>query len=103
VVVVNVTKDAVWVRDAVLPQLGTVARPSKPEQLIEMFGKDGKLPDVIEIPGPKTTREAEQDPYLREIEIDPKKYTPDDVQRDLVTKWGPMKIDVEQMKKTRLR
>ncbi|MHC4101766.1 MAG: guanitoxin biosynthesis MBL fold metallo-hydrolase GntH, partial [Planctomycetota bacterium] len=61
------------------------------------------LPPVIEIPNPKNTRKTEQVPYLREIEIDPKKYTPADVQRELVTKWMPMKIDVEQMKKARMR
>jgi ribonuclease BN (tRNA processing enzyme) len=103
VVVVNVTKDAVWVREAVLPELGTVAQPSKPEQILEMFGENGKLPPVIEIPNAKESRKTQLDPYLLEIEIDPKKYTPADVQRELVTEWTPMKIDVEQMKKTRMR
>ena len=103
VVVVNVTKDAVWVRDAVLPELGTVAMPRKPQHLLEMFGKDGKMPAVIEIPDPKRPRETQQDPYLREIEIDATKYTPKDTARDLVLKWKSVKIDVEQMKKSRLR
>ena len=103
VVVLNVTKDAVWVRDAVLPELGTVARPSKPQEILEIFGKDGKMPAIIEIPDPKRPRETQQDPYLREIEIDPAKYTPPDVARDLILKWKTMKIDVEQMKKSRLR
>jgi ribonuclease BN (tRNA processing enzyme) len=103
VVVVNVTKDAVWVRDAVLPELGTVAQPSKPAQIMEMFGENGKLPQVIEIPNAKESRKTQLDPYLEEIEIDPKKYTPTDVQRDLVTEWTPMKIDLEQMKKSRMR
>lgn len=103
VVVVNVTKDAVWVRDAVLPELGTVSQPSKPEQIVEMFGENGKLPDVIKIPKPRMPREQQQDPYLREIEIDPAKYTPEDVQRDLVLEWAEMEIDVEKMKKSRLR
>ena len=44
-----------------------------------------------------------QDPYLREIEIDPKKYTPPDVARDLVTEFKEMKMSVEQIKKSRLR
>lgn len=103
VVVVNVTKDAVWVRDAVLPELGTVSRPSKPEQIVEMFGENGQLPSVIKIPAPRIPREEQQDPYLREIEIDPQEYTPQDVQRDLVLEWGEMEIDVEQMKQSRLR
>lgn len=103
VVVVNITKDSVWVRDAVLPELGTVSQPSKPEQLIEMFGNDGKMPKEIVVPNPKMPREKQQDAYLREIEIDPKKYTPEDVQRDLVLKWKEMKMNVEEMKKSRLR
>ena len=103
VVVANVTKDAVWVRDAVLPELGTVSRPSKPEQILEMFGEDGKLPDEIVIPAPKTPREQQQTPFLRENEIDPANYTPQAVQRELVLEMDGMKIDVEQMKKSRLR
>ncbi len=103
VVVLNVTKDAVWVRDAVLPELGTVARASKPQEILEIFGKDGKMPAIIEIPDPKRPRETQQDAYLREIEIDPAVYTPPDVARDLILKWKSMKIDVEQMKKARLR
>ena len=61
------------------------------------------LPEEIIIPAPKLPREAQQEPYLREIEIDPKEYTPENVQRDLVLKWGEMKISVEEMKKSRLR
>lgn len=53
VVVANVTKDEVWVRDSVLPELGTVAFPTKPEQIVEMFRLDGKLPVEIKIPDPK--------------------------------------------------
>lgn len=103
VVVANVTKDAVWVRDAVLPELGTVSMPSKPQQILEMFGEDGELPDEIVIPAPKTPREQQQNPILRENEIDPANYTPQAVQRELVLEMDGMKIDVEQMKKSRLR
>ena len=103
VVVANITKDSVWVRDAVLAELGTISQPSKPEQILEMFGKDGKMPAEIVLPDPKLPREKQQDPYLREIEIDPKKYTPPDVARDLVTEFKEMKMSVEQIKKSRLR
>ena len=103
VVVVNVTKDAIWVRDAILPELGTISRPTKPEQIVQMFGENGQLPPVIEIPNPKMPREQQQIEYLREIEIDPKKYTPAAVQRELVLEWKPMKIDVEELKNSRLR
>ena len=68
-----------------------------------MFGENGQLPDVIRIPNPRMPREQQQDEYLREIEIDPAKYTPEDVQRQLVLEWKEMEIDVEQMKQSRLR
>jgi hypothetical protein len=42
------------------------------------------MPDEMELPQPPRPREAQQDPYLREIEIDPRKYLPDDVYRDPV-------------------
>ncbi|WP_197441616.1 guanitoxin biosynthesis MBL fold metallo-hydrolase GntH [Thalassoglobus neptunius] len=103
VVVTNVTKDAVWVRDAVLPELGTVSMPSKPEQIMEMFGKDGQLPKEIVIPEPRLPREEQQIPYLREMEIDPSKYTPEDVKRDLVLEREEIRINVEEMKQSRLR
>ena len=103
VVVANVTKDAVWVRDAVLPELGTVSRPTRPEQIIEMFGQDGKLPDEIVVPTPKIPREQQQAPFLRKNEIDPVIYTPEDVKRDLVLEMDGMTLNVEQMKKSRLR
>ena len=61
------------------------------------------MPEEIEIPAPKLPREQQQDAYLREIEIDPEKYMPADVQRDLVLEWKEMKINVEEMKKSRLR
>ena len=92
--VLNVTPDAVWTREAVLPELGTVARPS-PEQLAGLFG--GKLPDVLEMPPVKIPREEQQDQYLRDIEIDPRKYTPPDVERDLITALPEIKINVKEM------
>jgi ribonuclease Z len=103
VVVVNVTKDAVWVRDAVLAELGTVASPSKPEQIAELFGENGKLPPVIEFPQPKSEYDEMLSADLQKNEIPFDKYTPAELNRDLVRKMPPMKIDVEQMKKTRLR
>ena len=89
--VINVTPDAVWAREAVLPDLGTVARPTT-DQLAQAMG--GELPEVIHMPGPKLPREEQQDPYLREIEIDPAKYTPPDVARDLVLELPPDGLDI---------
>ena len=50
--VINVTQDAVWAREAVLPGLGTVTRPTGPD-LVRMFGTDGEMPETIEIPQPR--------------------------------------------------
>ncbi len=95
--VLNVTPDAVWAREAVLPGLGTIARPSG-RDAVELFGEDGKLPETIEIPQPRLPREQQQDQYLRDIEIDPALYMPPDVARDLVTALPPeMKINVADM------
>jgi ribonuclease Z len=43
------------------------------------------MPDKMVLPQPPRPRETQQDLYLREIEIDPRKYLPDDVYRDPVT------------------
>ena len=95
--VINVTQDAVWARQAVLPGLGTVTRPTGPD-LVRMFGTDGEMPETIEIPQPRLPREDQQDQYLRDIEIDPTLYMPPDVMRDLVLALPPeMKIDVAEM------
>ncbi|MCL1588239.1 MAG: MBL fold metallo-hydrolase [Actinomycetia bacterium] len=95
--VINVTKDAVWSREAVLPEFGTVSRPT-PEQLKKAWFPDGEIPEFLEIDPCKLPREEQQDPYLREIEIDPALYTPPDVMRELVTRLPPtLKIPVGEM------
>jgi hypothetical protein len=82
VVVVNVTKDAIWIRDSTLPGLAGSPRSN----LDEMFpGGPDTMPDEMVLPQPPRPRETQQDLYLREIEIDPRKYLPDDVYRDPVT------------------
>ena len=55
----------------------------------------GELPKELELPKPKFLREEQQDAYLRKIEIDPTKYTPTDVKRDLVTHLPPIKINLD--------
>jgi hypothetical protein len=93
--VVNVTKDAIWARDAVLPELGSVPRPT-PAQMLKVFGFE-EISDVIEFPPARLPREEQQIEYLREIEIDPSKYTPPDVDRDRVLSSPPIKINVKEM------
>jgi ribonuclease Z len=90
--VVNVTPDAVWARDAVLPDLGSISMPP-PAAMMKMLGLD-ELPDVVEFPPAKLPREEQQEAFLREAEIDPALYTPPNVQRDLVLESPPIRIDI---------
>ncbi|MGI9621242.1 MAG: guanitoxin biosynthesis MBL fold metallo-hydrolase GntH [Acidimicrobiales bacterium] len=96
VVVVNVTKDAIWVRDAALPSLAGSPRPNP----AEMFpGGVDSMPDEISLPPVRRPRESQQDAYLREIEIDPRKYLPDDLYRDPVTELpDEITIDLRPLK-----
>ncbi len=93
VVVVNVTKDAIWVRRAALPGLGGMASATP----LEMFGEDGQLPAVIDIPKPRTTWQEQCSADIRAIEIDPKKYYPPQVFREPVQTYagpvGPIPAD----------
>jgi hypothetical protein len=98
VVVVNVTKDAIWARRAALPGL-TGANVPHPRELLQLG--DGPLPDFVPVPQPKLPREEQQEQYTRDIEIDPKKYYPEDVYREPLTKLpedlGFTKKDLEGM------
>ena len=95
--VVNVTKEAIWSREAVLPELGAVSMPTG-EQMEEIFSKNGELPDFLEISSGEIKREEQQDEYLRDIELDPALYTPPDVARDLVTQLPPtLKIPIKEI------
>jgi ribonuclease Z len=96
VVVVNVTKDAIWIREAALPGMAGSPRPN----IGEMFpGGPDTIPDELELPQPPRPRETQQDAYLREIEIDPRDYLPDDVYRDPVTALpSELKADLRPIK-----
>ena len=82
-VVVNVTKDAVWVRDAALPDYGGMAAPD----LGKMMAEEGEEPlSEIVVPQPRIPREEQQEQYTRDNEIDPHKYYPPDVYREPLIK-----------------
>jgi transposase len=51
----------------------------------------------------KLPREQQQDAYFRQMEIDPTKYTPDNVKRALVTVMPPIKINAEEMMKAKMK
>jgi ribonuclease BN (tRNA processing enzyme) len=82
-VVVNVTKDAIWVRDAALPDLGGMSAPD----LGKLMAEPGQEPlTEIEVPQPRIPREDQQEQYTRDNEIDPRKYYPPDVYREPLVK-----------------
>jgi len=93
--VVNVTKDAIWAREAILPELGNASRLTL-ETMLKASELD-EIPDVFEFPAINFPREEQQIEYLRQIEIDPSKYTPEDVARDLVLEMPPVRFNIKQM------
>ena len=82
--VVNVTKDAIWAREASLVGLGNPRKPSPAEAIALAVDTSRGLGHVV-LPKVKLPREQQQEAFVRELEIDPAKYTPKDVQRPLVT------------------
>jgi len=63
-----------------------------------MFRDENGIPDFIDVPAPRLPREDQQDPYFREIEIEPDKYMPPDGARDLVLALPPaIQIPLSQM------
>ncbi len=80
VVVVNVTKDAIWTRKAALPESGNLRQPSAREA-IELFDLSPLKTEIV-FPNTKHTVLDIQEPFIRDQEIDPKKYYPPDVYRE---------------------
>ena len=102
IVVVNVTKDAVWTRKAAIPEAGNMTQPS-PRDAVELFDLS---PANLEVrfPNPRHTRADIQEPFVREREIDPKKYYPPDVYRVPQPNFPKgFKIDVRQVAQKKLR
>jgi ribonuclease Z len=77
--VLNVTKDSVWARMAALPDSPNVGPLREDGETDQGHG--------VTYPRPRYAREDLQDASTRQTEIDPKKYYPAAVARDLVTKW----------------
>ncbi len=77
--VINVTKDRIWERMALRPEMPAM-QPPDPRTI--PF-PDGEMPDYIQIPKPRLPREEQQDAFLRERELDPALYMPEDVLRPL--------------------
>ena len=96
--VINITKDAIWARDAVINQGGAAPASMDPR----WFVKPGeKLPEKIEFPTPRLPREAQQEQFLRDLEIDPKLYYPTGAYREPVVKWPGITLNPREMLKAR--
>jgi ribonuclease Z len=92
VVVVNVTKDAIWHREAALPGFSGASFPNP----TLLFGDPLPLATGMGIvPQPKIPREDQQEQKTRDLEIDPHKYYPPSVYREQITKLdNPEKVDL---------
>ena len=99
VVVVNVTKDAIWARKADLPR-GSQSGSLDPRII---FPPGQPMPDKLRMPDPARPREQQQEQFLRDMEIDPDEYYPPDANRELSTVWPKegVYLDVKQLLKAK--
>ena len=81
-IVVNVTKDKIWVREGILPDYPNSRAP-------QFDFSTGQLV----IPHPPTSRQKIQEAFIRGQEIDPKLYYPKKYHPHLLQKW-PVKDDL---------
>lgn len=91
-IVVNMTKDKIWVRDGVLPEYSNVAPPK-----FDIEAAGGLL-----IPAPKYSRSDIQLQETRDAEISPELYYPEGYAPELITEWPtekPIFIPKEMMGK----
>ena len=77
--VVNVTKDRIWVREAALPQTTNITRPDPARMVRDNFA--GVVPGEMMVPNPIA---ATQEQSVRDLEIDPARFTP----RDQMRPWA---------------
>jgi ribonuclease BN (tRNA processing enzyme) len=75
-IVVNVTKDAIWVREGILPDYPNNRSPQQ----------DFSNGHFI-IPAPNTSREEIQHHGIRDSEVDPAEYYPEGYQPELLEQW----------------
>ena len=75
-IVVNVTKDDIWVREGVLPEYPSSRSP-------QQDFSDGNLV----VPKPPRTRAEMQEEFVRNTEIPPEDYYPDGYHPELMTEW----------------
>jgi ribonuclease BN (tRNA processing enzyme) len=78
-VVVNVTKDSIWVRDGVIPDYPNVKAPSAAKSIEKYQG--------LIVPVPVYQREELQSQFIRDAEIDPDIYYPEGYRPVLLEHW----------------
>jgi len=81
-IVVNVTRDSIWVREGILPDYPNSRAP-------QFDFSNGQLV----VPHPPTSREVIQEPFVRDMEIDPALYYPPDYHPELLVEW-PVSSDL---------
>lgn len=95
--VINVTKDAIWSREALVGD-GAAPASMDPRWLV----KPGEpLPETIAFPTPRIPREDQQEQFVRDNEIDPKLYYPEGAYREPVQKWPGVVINPREMLKAK--
>jgi hypothetical protein len=55
------------------------------------------LPETIDFPTPRFFREAQQEQFVRDLEIDPALYYPQDVYREPTQTWPGITINPREM------
>jgi ribonuclease Z len=96
VVVVNVTKEAIWTRRAALPEEANFSRPSK-KDAAELFDLS-PTHMVIDFPTPTRNVPEIEAPFPRSEEYDPKLWYPADVYRKPMYIFPPgFKINLAEM------
>jgi ribonuclease Z len=85
VVVVNVTKNAIWTRKAALPRAANFARLSR-QEAIELFDLSITKP-TIDFPNPRHTYSDIESPVQRNVEFDAKDWYPPSVYRNPNPIW----------------
>ena len=60
-----------------------------------MFSPGQALPNKLRLPDPVRPREAQQEQFLRDMQIDPEEYYPPDVDREVTAVWPDEGVDLD--------
>lgn len=88
-IVVNVTKDDIWVREGILPEYPNSRSPQQ----------DFSCGQLV-VPHPPKTRAEMQEAFVRDSEIPPEEYYPEGYHPELLTEWpadDDLVVPVEQL------